>query len=77
MIETRNLTKRFGKVTAVDDLSFMVDGGKVTGGPRARGAAFRHRRPSMAVERLVGRHGPSLAVDSTSDAGSRAVRRDE
>ena len=31
MIETRSLTKRYGSTTAVDDLSFVVEPGRVTG----------------------------------------------
>lgn len=39
MIEVQNLTKRFGGVTAVDDLSFTVQPGSVTGflGPNGAG----------------------------------------
>jgi ABC-2 type transport system ATP-binding protein len=39
MIEVQNLTKRFGKVTAVDDLTFTVQPGVVTGflGPNGAG----------------------------------------
>lgn len=39
VIETTNLTKRFGDVTAVDDLSFVVEKGKVFGflGPNGAG----------------------------------------
>lgn len=39
MIEIRNLTKRFGPFTAVDDLSFRVDPGEVLGflGPNGAG----------------------------------------
>jgi ABC-2 type transport system ATP-binding protein len=39
MIEVQNLTKRFGAVTAVDDLSFTVQPGRVTGflGPNGSG----------------------------------------
>ncbi len=38
-IEVRDLTKRFGSVTAVDDLSFTVEPGRVTGflGPNGAG----------------------------------------
>jgi ABC-2 type transport system ATP-binding protein len=38
-VEIRGLTKRFGSVTAVDDLSFEVDAGRVTGflGPNGAG----------------------------------------
>src|SRR5262249_43557687 len=39
VIEVRGLTKRFGPVRAIDDLSFGVDGGTVTGflGPNGAG----------------------------------------
>ncbi|KRF05299.1 multidrug ABC transporter ATP-binding protein [Arthrobacter sp. Soil782] len=39
MIEVTNLTKRFGETTAVDDISFTVQPGKVTGflGPNGAG----------------------------------------
>ncbi len=38
-VEVRNLTKRFGGFTAVDDLSFTVDPGRITGflGPNGAG----------------------------------------
>ncbi|HZB48684.1 MAG TPA: ATP-binding cassette domain-containing protein, partial [Mycobacteriales bacterium] len=39
MIEVRGLTKRYGAVLAVDDLTFAVEPGKVTGflGPNGAG----------------------------------------
>ena len=39
MIEVRNLTRRFGPVTAVDDVSFAVNRGEVLGflGPNGAG----------------------------------------
>src|SRR5258708_7674874 len=39
VIEVRNLTKRFGSVLAVDDLSFNVEAGSITGflGPNGAG----------------------------------------
>ncbi len=39
MIEVKNLTKRYGKITAVDDISFTVDTGEVLGflGPNGAG----------------------------------------
>src|SRR5665647_2473843 len=38
-IEVRNLTKKFGSLTAVDDLSFSVEPGRITGflGPNGAG----------------------------------------
>ena len=49
MIEVRNLTKRFGPTVAVDDLSFDVSPGMVTGflGPTAPARAPRSA-PSSA-----------------------------
>ncbi len=45
MIEVRNITKRFGSVTAVDDLSFDVHPGRVTGflGPNGSGKSTTMR----------------------------------
>ncbi len=39
MIEVKHLTKRYGKITAVDDISFTVDSGEVLGflGPNGAG----------------------------------------
>ena len=39
MIEARHLTKRYGKAVAVDDVSFLVQSGRVTGflGPNGAG----------------------------------------
>ena len=45
MIEVRNITKKFGSVTAVDDLSFDVHPGRVTGflGPNGSGKSTTMR----------------------------------
>jgi ABC-2 type transport system ATP-binding protein len=45
MIEVRNLTKRFGRTVAVDDLSFAVRPGRVTGflGPNGSGKSTTMR----------------------------------
>ena len=45
MIEVRGLTKRFGQKTAVDDLSFTVEPGRVTGflGPNGAGKSTTMR----------------------------------
>ena len=39
MIEARGLTKRYGDTLAVDDLSFRVEPGKITGFLGPNGAA--------------------------------------
>ena len=45
MIEARGLTKRYGTTTAVDDLSFRVESGRVTGflGPNGAGKSTTMR----------------------------------
>jgi ABC-2 type transport system ATP-binding protein len=45
MIEARGLTKRYGSTTAVDDLSFRVESGRVTGflGPNGAGKSTTMR----------------------------------
>jgi ABC-2 type transport system ATP-binding protein len=60
MIEVRNVTKRFGSVTAVDDLSFTIQPGLVTGflGPNGAGKTTTLR---------------TIASLDRPDAGSTAV----
>jgi ABC-2 type transport system ATP-binding protein len=62
-LEVRNLSKRFGKTIAVDDLSFSVDSGQVTGflGPNGAGKTTTMRallglvRPSAGEALVEGR----------------------
>ena len=62
-IEVRGLTKRFGNITAVDDLSFTVGAGTVTGflGPNGAGKTTTLRmllgliRPDAGTARIGGR----------------------
>jgi ABC-2 type transport system ATP-binding protein len=62
-IEVRNLTKRFGDITAVDDLSFAVQPGSVTGflGPNGAGKTTTLRmllglvQPASGVALIGGR----------------------
>jgi ABC-2 type transport system ATP-binding protein len=64
MIEARNLTKRYGDKTAVDDLSFTVEPGKVTGflGPNGAGKSTTMRlllgldHPNRGDATIDGRH---------------------
>jgi ABC-2 type transport system ATP-binding protein len=63
MIEVRNLTKRYGKQTAVEDLSFTVEGGQITGflGPNGAGKSTTMRmilgldRPQSGTATIEGR----------------------
>jgi len=63
MIETRGLTKRYGETTAVDDLSFIVEPGRVTGflGPNGSGKSTTMRmilgldRPTAGMALVNGR----------------------
>lgn len=83
MIEVRGLTKRYGDVLAVDDLSFDVEPGKVTGflGPNGAGKSTTMRmvlgldRPTSGTALVNGRPFASLAeplreVGALLDPGS-------
>ncbi len=69
MIEVRGLTKRYGDVLAVDDLSFDVEPGKVTGflGPNGAGKSTTMRmmlgldRPTAGTALIGGRPYGTLA----------------
>ena len=82
MIEARGLTKRYGSTTAVHDLSFRVDSGKVTGflGPNGAGKSTTmrmvlglDRTDAGAVriddQRLVDFPTPMRSVGALLDAG--------
>jgi ABC-2 type transport system ATP-binding protein len=64
MIEVERLTKRYGKTVAVDDLSFRVESGRITGflGPNGAGktttlkAVLALIRPTSGQTRVLGRH---------------------
>ncbi len=64
MIEARHLTKRYGDKNAVDDLSFSVEAGRVTGflGPNGAGKSTTMRlllgldRPDSGDATIDGRH---------------------
>ncbi len=83
MIEVRNLTKRFGTTVAVDDLSFDVSAGMVTGflGPNGAGKSTTMRaiigldRPSAGHITVNGRAyldlpAPLREVGALLDAGA-------
>jgi ABC-2 type transport system ATP-binding protein len=82
-IEARGLTKRFGAVTAVDDLTFTVAPGQVTGfvGPNGAGKSTTMRmilgldRPDAGTALVNGRpyrelRRPLLTVGALLDAGA-------
>jgi ABC-2 type transport system ATP-binding protein len=66
MIEIDGLTKRYGEKTAVDQLSFVVEPGVVTGflGPNGAGKSTTMRmiagldRPTTGTVRVNGKHYP-------------------
>jgi ABC-2 type transport system ATP-binding protein len=81
MIEARSLTKRYGSTTAVDNLSFTVEPGRVTGflGPNGAGKSTTMRvilgldRPNEGEVTLDGRryrqlHHPLRTVGALLDA---------
>jgi ABC-2 type transport system ATP-binding protein len=83
MISVRGLTKRFGRVHAVDDLTFDVEPGKVTGflGPNGAGKSTTMRivmgldRPTAGTATVNGRQYADLAaplreVGALLDAGA-------
>ena len=83
MISVRGLTKRFGDLLAVDDLSFDVEAGKVTGflGPNGAGKSTTMRmvmgldRPTAGSATVDGRRYVDLAaplreVGALLDAGA-------
>jgi ABC-2 type transport system ATP-binding protein len=82
MIEARGLTKRYGSTTAVNDLSFKVESGKVTGflGPNGAGKSTTMRmclgldRADAGAVRIDGKQlvdfpKPMRSVGALLDAG--------
>lgn len=77
MIEVSHLTKRYGRVLAVDDLSFRAEPGRVTGflGPNGAGKTTTLRalvallHPTSGDARVLGRHYPELE-DPASTVGA-------
>lgn len=81
-LEVRNLTKRYGRTLAVDDLSFAVEAGRVTGflGPNGSGKTTTMRallgllRPSSG-EALVEGAPPVAMRDPLHTVGAARSRR--
>jgi ABC-type multidrug transport system ATPase subunit len=46
VVEAQSLTKRFGEVSAVTDLSFVLQAGTITGFLGPNGAGYRPIRPA-------------------------------
>jgi ABC-2 type transport system ATP-binding protein len=82
MIEARGLTKRYGSTTAVNDLSFRVESGRVTGflGPNGAGKSTTMRmvlgldradtgQVRIDAKRLVDFPRPMRSVGALLDAG--------
>ena len=61
MIEAKHLTKRYGKTVAVDDVSFVVQPGRVTGflGPNGAGK-------STTMRMVLGLDAPSAGQSSST-----------
>lgn len=87
MIAARGLSKRFGATRAVDDLSFTVPGGTVTGflGPNGAGKSTTMRmilgldRPGSGTATIDGQNyrdlaAPSRTVGAMLEMGNRQVR---
>ena len=70
MIEVRGLTKRYGPVVAVDDLTFDVTPGKVTGflGPNGAGKSTTFRL-------ILGLDAPAAGTATVGGRSYRALRR--
>jgi ABC-2 type transport system ATP-binding protein len=81
MIEVANLTKRFGTTVAVDDLSFTVQPGRVTGflGPNGAGKSTTMRvilgldaptggNAQVAGQTVRGHHAPLTLIGALLDA---------
>ncbi|GAA1950878.1 ABC transporter ATP-binding protein [Kitasatospora viridis] len=70
MIEINHLTKRYGRVAAVSDLSFTVRAGHVTGflGPNGAGK-------STTLRMLLGLHAPTSGTATVAGRDCRSLRR--
>ncbi|MFH9353182.1 ABC transporter ATP-binding protein [Kitasatospora sp. NPDC017646] len=70
MIEVSHLTKRYGRVTAVNDLSFTVRSGHVTGflGPNGAGK-------STTLRMILGLHAPTSGTATVAGRDCRGLRR--
>ena len=73
MIEVQNLTKRYGRFTAVDDISFRVERGEILGflGPNGAGKTTTMRMIAGFTAATSGRVlvcGHDMATDNVAAA---------
>ncbi|MEO9296161.1 MAG: ABC transporter ATP-binding protein [Nitrososphaera sp.] len=78
MIDAQNLTKKFGDVTAVEDLTFHVDEGEVFGflGPNGAGKTTTVRMLCCLISRTAGE--ASIAgyrINDVNDSNSLKIRK--
>jgi ABC-2 type transport system ATP-binding protein len=76
MIEVRNLAKKFGDITAVDDLSFQVDEGEVFGllGPNGAGKTTTIRMLCCLIAKTSG-EARIAGYEIGNDADSLKIRK--
>jgi ABC-2 type transport system ATP-binding protein len=76
MIEVENLTKKFGNLTAVDDLSFHVNEGEIFGflGPNGAGKTTTVRMLSCLISKTSG-SARVAGYDIGNDADSMKIRQ--
>src|ERR1700745_3163265 len=77
-IEVAGLTKRFGEVLAVDDLSFTVDEGRIVGflGPNGAGKTTTLRM-LLGLVNATGGRGRTHALALARECGVASPRVDE
>ena len=72
MIEVQNLTKRYGTVTAVDDISFRVENGAKSSGSWDRTAQARQRRCAYLTGYMPATDGKAIVAGfDVFDAANR------
>ena len=76
MIEVKNLTKKFGDVTAVQDLSFHVDEGEVFGllGPNGAGNTTTIRMLCCLISKIGG-EAKIAGLDTDNEENSLQIRK--
>jgi hypothetical protein len=72
-LEVRSLTKRYGSTVAVDDLSFAVEAGRVTGrrDHRRDRLLFHYLQPPYLLPGSIGDYFPAASVGALQKAMTR------